>query len=447
MTSQPEYTTLINCTILTVNEKDDYYSDGCIILKNNFIHEIGNSKDINPLGQIIDMNKKLVMPGLINTHAHSPASLFRGLGDDLFLEEWLRDYMWPAEENLTADLAYSGAALSYLEFLHNGMTTNVDMWYFTSSVAKAVERIGLRGFIAAGISTDGSIESFDSLESSVEFIEKYIGKEASTRVYPCIGPHDAYSCSRELLKRASTIASKYGILTHIHLSETSRAHEETKKLWKITPAEYMEQCGIFEHPVLAAHCIFLEESDMHLFKEKGVSISYNPVSNLKLCDGIMPLKRLQEHGIKIGLGVDGAQSNNSLDLLSDIKTGSLIQKMAENDPTFFPAREAIRMITIEGAKTIGMQDKIGSLEVGKLADVIALDLNSCNLSPCYTNKIEQLYSHIIYSATGKNVSDVWVDGEHLLKDKQAIRVNKSEVISEAQFAADFLLKSYRGERK
>jgi len=438
MIPSSSYTTLTNCIIVTVDGEDSFYPNGSIVIKDNKIESVGDSNAIESKGQIINLAGKLVMPGLINTHAHSPASLFRGLGDDLFLEKWLQEYMWPAEAHLTSDLAYAGASLSYLEYLQNGMTTNLDMWYFSKAVAKAAQRIGCRSFMSPGVSTKGSPENKNSFIPLEDFLASYKGRESETRIYPCVAPHDAYSCSREVLKKASAIAEQYGVLMHIHLSETQVAHDITKKQEGITPAQYMYECGVFDHRVVAAHCIHLEESDMKLFHDHNISISYNPVSNLKLCDGILPLKKILEYEINVTIGVDGAQSNNSLDLLSDIKTGSLIQKMKENDPTFFPASDAIRMMTVKGAKALGMDDKLGSLETGKLADIIAIDMQDCNLTPHYSNNINQLYSHIIYSANGLNVTDVWVDGEHILKNKKPTRVTKQDIVSAVQDAANYL---------
>lgn len=430
--------TLTNCIIITVDGNATFFENGSIVIRGNRIEAIGASDLTEAKGKIIDLAGKLIMPGLINTHTHSPASLFRGLGDDLFLEEWLREHMWPAESHLTSELAFVGSSLSYLEYLRNGMTTNLDMWYFSDSVARAAQSIGCRSFLSPGVSSKGSPENKNSFIPLESFFEKYYSRQAETRIYPCVGPHDAYSCSREVLKRASALATKYDVQMHIHLSETQTAHNITKEIEGITPAKYMYECGVFDHIVVAAHCIYLEESDLQLFSDNHVSISYNPVSNLKLCDGILPLKKVNEYGINVSIGVDGAQSNNSLDLLSDIKTGSLIQKMKENDPTFFPASDAVRMITINGAKALGMEHELGSLEVGKLADIIAIDMQDYNLIPNYINNVDQIYSHIIYSANGLNVSDVWVDGECLLENKEPTRVTQHDVISAAQEASEYL---------
>jgi 5-methylthioadenosine/S-adenosylhomocysteine deaminase len=209
-----------------------------------------------------------------------------------------------------------------------------------------------------------------------------------------------------------------------------------------TPTGYMAQAGIFERPLLAAHGIYLTDQDMELFRQSGAFISYNPVSNLKLCDGILPLKKLRQHGVGISMGIDGAQSNNSLDLLSDLKTGVLIQKMQENDPTFLTAQQAVRMATIEGAKAIGMEMQIGSLEPGKRADLIALDSGDTNLTPCLNNFSEQLYSHIVYSASGMNVSDVFVDGRQLLADKKPLLCDPDQIRCEATRAAQTLYQKW-----
>lgn len=435
-----DYISLTNCTVVTVDSDNKYFKNGTIVIKGNKIEDIGAADDVQAKGTIIDLTGKLVMPGLINTHTHTPATMFRGIGDDMFLEPWLKERMWPAEAHLTSDLAYLASRLGYWELLQNGVTTNLDMWGFAKSVAKAVQEIGCRSVVGHGLTTGSAEQSPSSFDFLVDFLEDFVGREADTRVYPCVAPHDAYTCSREVLKRASSIAHKYEVMMHIHLSETLDAHNSIKQKEGVTSAQYMYECGVFDHNLVAAHCIHLEESDMELFKEHNVSISYNPVSNLKLCSGILPLRKVFDYEINVTLGVDGAQSNNSLDLLADMKIGSLIQKMNENDPTFLPAEQSVRMITINGAKALGMGDQIGSLEVGKSADIIALNLDDCNLTPIY-NSVEHLYSHIIYSADGRNVTDVWVDGEQLVENRNHLRADEENIIRSAQIATEELSKN------
>lgn len=433
--------TLINCTILTMDDKDTLYSNGRIVIEENRIAQIGTADEVIPKGKVIDMNNKLVLPGFINTHTHSPSPLFRSMADDLELMDWLKKRIWPTERFLTGELAYCGAGLNSLELLEGGVTTFADQYYFSSFTASAARKIGLRAFIAPSVFSGASPESENTIQDAVDFIEKYIGREDETLIYPCIGPHAPYSCSLDTLKLVSKIALKYKLLVHIHISETMDENREILEKTGLTPTQYVEKAGIFENRVLSAHSIHLNEKDMEIFKKSNVAVSYNPVSNLKLVSGIMPLKEIEKKGITVSIGTDGAQSNNSLDILRDLKIGTLIQKQKYEDATFFPAREALRMVTIKGAEALGMKDKIGSLEKGKLADIISLDIKRSNLCPIHKNSIENLYSTIVYSACGADVSDVIVNGIVLMENRAVKVVDRNEIINEAQMGAETLMKN------
>lgn len=433
--------TLTNCTILTMDDEDAYYSSGSIVIEGNIISQIGKADEVVPRGKIIDMNNKLVLPGFINTHTHSPSPLFRSMADDLELMDWLKKRIWPAEKFLTGELAYYGASLNSLELIECGVTTFADQYYFSTFTADAAKRFGLRAFIAPSVFSGPSPESENTICDAVDFIEKYRGKEEETLIYPCIGPHAPYSCSLETLRAVSDIALKYKLLVHIHISETMDENREIFEKTGLTPTQYVNEAGIFENRVLSAHSIHLSEKDMDIFKKKNVAVTYNPVSNLKLVSGIMPLKELEEKGIIVSIGTDGAQSNNSLDILRDLKIGNLIQKQKYQDATFFPARDALRMVTINGAEALGMKDKIGSLEKGKLADIIALDMRRTSLCPIHKNSIENLYSTIVYSASGADISDVFINGNIIMENHIVKVVDRDEIINAAQIGAEKLMKN------
>lgn len=433
--------TLVNCTILTMDENDTFYRDGKIVVEGNRIAEIGTAEKIVSRGNIIDMKNKLVLPGLINTHTHSPSPLFRSMADDLALMDWLKKRIWPAEKFLTGELAYLGASLNCLELLESGVTTFADQYFFSTYTASAARKIGLRGFIAPTVFSGSSPETDNTLTAAVDFIEIYKGKEEETLIYPCIGPHAPYSCSSDVLKLVADIALEYKLLVHIHISETLDENREIFEKTGLTPTQYVESTGIFENRVLSAHSIHLNKKDMKIFKESNAAVSYNPVSNLKLVSGIMQLKEIEEKGITVSIGTDGAQSNNSLDLLRDLKIGTLIQKQKYEDATFFPARDALRMVTINGAKALGMEDKIGSLEKDKLADIISLDINRSNLCPIHKGSIDNLYSTIVYSACGADVSDVIVNGNVLMENRILKVIDRNEIIKEAQLGAEILMKN------
>ncbi len=428
-----------NCTIVTMDALDSYYSNGTIVIEEGRISEMGDGSDITPKGQIIDMKQKIVMPGFVNTHTHSASPLFRGMADDLSLMDWLKKVLWPAERKLTGEAVYWGASLTCLEFIQSGITTFADQYFFSKNVGAAVERTGLRGFIAPSVFTGSTPETEDSIQAAVDFIEKYKGKENKTLIYPCIGPHAPYSCSDETLKEVVKIAGEKDLIIHTHISETADENRQIYQETGLTPTQYLESLGVLDGRVLAAHCIHLNHKDMEIMKKRNVRVSYNPVSNLKLVSGIMPLKELMEKDIQVSIGTDGAQSNNSLDLLRDLKTGVLIQKQQYNDATFFSAGDALRMITINGAKALSMENEIGSLEKGKKADIISLDIKSANMNPLHRITQSNVYSAIVYSASGSDVSDVMVDGRLLMRDKELICLDREEIIRESHKAAEEVL--------
>lgn len=441
MIQEQNYLTLDHCTILTVNENNDCIPDGRIVIRGNTIESIGTANDIPEKGTVYNLKNRILMPGLINTHTHSPSVLFRGLADDKFLHEWLTKYMWPAERHLNQELTYAGSRLGYLEYLSNGMTTNVDMWYFADAISQAAEESGLRSVVAPGIFSFETPQSAHSLQDAADYLERFYsipGHEKSvSRIYPCVGPHDVYSTTPELLKECVQLAQQYGTMIHMHLSETQRDNDAAMKLYGMSPARVAEEAGIFECPTLFAHCICLSDDDMDIFRKYHASVSYNPVTNLKLCEGILPILKLREKGINITIGVDGAQSNNSLNLLSDAKTGILIQKVTEMNPCIMNAIDAVRMMTICGAKAIGMDNLIGSLEPGKRADIISIDIDTPAMTPILRLNAENISSHIVYTDT--QINDVMVDGEFLMKDKQFCRADTREILYQAQKAANYII--------
>lgn len=382
------------------------------------------------------------MPGMINTHTHSPSVLFRGLADDMFLHEWLTQHMWPAEKHLTEELTYTGSRLGYLEYLSNGMTTNVDMWYFADAISKAASESGLRTVIAPGIFSFATPQSDQSLQDAADYLAHFYSQPKdtlrTTRLYPCVGPHDVYSTTPELLKECVSLSKQYDTMIHMHISETQRDNDEVFSLYHMSPSRVAEEAGVFERPTLFAHCVCLSDDDMNIFHQYNASVSYNPVTNLKLCEGILPIRKLNEHGVNISIGVDGAQSNNSLNLVSDAKTGILIQKIAEKDPCTMNAIDTIRMMTINGAKAIGMEQYIGSLEPGKRADIISIDITTPSMTPILRTTTENISSLIVYTNT--QVNDVLVDGEFLMKNKEYCRIDARSVMQEAQKAATRIIR-------
>lgn len=431
--------TLTNCTILTVDGQDSFYPDGRIVVEGKRIKRVGAAQDILPEGDLIDLNGALVMPGLVNTHTHSHSSLFKNQADDLELMDWLKKAMWPMEKFLSAERSYTATSLSCLEYIKSGITTYADQFYFADATARAAQASGLRSFLAATVFTNPSAETDDTFGAAEKFVQDWYGRQEETRVYPCIGPHAPYSVSGELFQRVVKLSEEYGLLIHTHISETLDENRQIFEQTGMSPTRWLESLGVLDRPVLAAHSIHLDAADLDLYQKYGVRVTYNPVSNLKLVSGIMPMKEMRARGILVTLGTDGAQSNNSMDLLRDLRTGALLQKMQERDATFFGARESVRMVTIDGARALGMENEIGSLEAGKRADLIALDTQSPRLTPLHRHSLQNLLATVTYSACGADVSDVLVDGGWVMRERKVCTLDEADVRKNAQEASEYLV--------
>lgn len=432
--------TLTNCTILTVDGQDTVYSRGRIQIQDKRILAVGDESTVPLAGETVDLGGGLVMPGLINTHTHSHSSIFRNQADDLRLMDWLKKAMWPMEKFLSPELAYAATALSCLEYLRCGITTYADQFYFANTIAHAAQKSGLRCFLAATVFTNPSPETSDTLGAAVKLIQDWKGKEWETHVYPCIGPHAPYSVSGDLFREVTSLSRSYALLIHTHISETQDENDQIRAQTGLSPTQWLESLGVFQQPVLAAHSIHLSPEDLDIYERRGVHVTYNPVSNMKLASGIMPYREMRRRGIQISLGTDGAQSNNSMDILRDLREGVLLQKVTAMDATVFSSREAVRMATIEGARALGMDKQLGSLESGKLADLIVLDPQSPRLTPLHRNDHNHLYGAVTYSACGPDVQDVMVDGKWLIRDRQVSAFDEGEVLRQGQSASEYLVR-------
>lgn len=431
--------TLTNCTILTVDQQDTIYPKGRIQIQGGRIQAVGREEDISLMGDIVDLGGGLVMPGLINTHTHSHSSIFRSQADDLRLMDWLKKAMWPMERFLSPELAYAATALSCLEYLHCGITTYADQFYYAGTIARAAEKSGMRCFLAPTVFTNPSPETDDTLGAAVKFIQDWRGREAKTRVYPCIGPHAPYSVSGDLFREVVELSRQYRLLIHTHISETQDENEQICAQTGLSPTQWLDSLGVFQQPVLAAHSIHLSPEDLEIYQRQNVHVTYNPVSNMKLASGVMPYQEMKRRGIQVSLGTDGAQSNNSMDLLRDLREGALLQKVTAMDATVFSSQEAVRMVTIEGAKALGMERKLGSLEVGKLADLTVLDPKSPRLTPLHRENQNNLYGTVTYSVCGGDVRDVMVDGKWLMRNRHILTFDEVEVLRHGQEASEYLI--------
>jgi len=423
------------CIVLPMDGKR-IIEDGALLIKNGKITFVGKSTSTSNITADVKINAKgkVAIPGLINCHTHISMSLFRGIAEDQPLETWLKETIWPLENKLKTEDIYVGALLGCLEMVKTGTTCFADMYFHEDMVAKAIEESGLRGVLAEGIIEAGNkILGERTFNKSLEFARKFHGY-ANDRVRAMLGPHAAYSCSSDLLKKISENACELGVGLHLHLAEAKSMFDEFEKKYKVSEVEFLDNMGFFNGHVLAGHCINLSQNDMKILSKRGVHVAYVPVANMKLGLGAAKIKDLISLGVNVGLGTDGPASNNTLDMFETMKFAALLQKLTYRNPTVLSAYEVLEMATINGAKALGLEDKIGSLETGKCADVILIDLENPHLKP-----LHDIFASLVYSARGSDVDTVIVDGKIIMENRNIKSLDEMHVLEEAEKAAFDLL--------
>ena len=416
-----------NAFILSPNFEDKKQS---LLIKDDLIAEISDEIDETNVDKIIDAEGKILLPGLVNTHTHLSMTLFRGLADDLSLDSWLNDHIWPMEANLNGDYCYIGALLGAVELIKSGTTTFSDMYFYMEDVARAVEEAGIRAVLSYGMIDFGDAERRENeIKENLTLFENCNGM-ADGRIKVFFGPHSPYTASEELLVKVRELADEYGMGIHIHVSETQKEINDVSEEKGLRPFEYLDKIGLLGSDVVAAHSVWLSDEEIEIIKKNDVKVSHNPCSNMKLASGIAPVSKLIEKGVCVSIGTDGASSNNNLDLIEELKTASLLQKVSTLDPKVLTSDEAIAMGTINGARTLGLEDEIGSIEVGKKADIILIDTNCANMVPDSSS----LSSNVIYSANGSNVDTTICNGKILMENKKLTVLNEQEIYDKARQA-------------
>jgi 5-methylthioadenosine/S-adenosylhomocysteine deaminase len=391
--------------------------------------------------EIIDATRCIVMPGLINAHTHAAMTLFRGLADDLPLRQWLFEKIFPAEaRHLSPDTVYWGSLLGCLEMIASGTTALVDGYFFQDETVRAVKESGLRGLLAQGVidfPAPGVGDPTQNLKVAREFVERWIG--CSDLILPGMFCHSPLTCSAQTLQGAWKMSREFGLPLQIHLSET--AEEVTEILQKTgkRPVAYLEDLGLLGPELIAAHAVHLSDDEMERLVETGVKVIHVPESNMKLCSGVARVRDMVRRGLTVGLGTDGSSSNNNLDLLGEMDTAAKLSKVSFLDPVGLDAKTVIRMATEWGAAVLGREEAVGTLEIGKRADMIVVDLHTPQLCPVYDP-----LSAIVYAASGADVKDVVVDGKILMKDREFTTLDAKEIMTRVkEIAKDISLWSCR----
>ncbi|ALM76078.1 amidohydrolase family protein [Thermococcus barophilus] len=404
--------------------KADVYIEG------NKIAKVGKNINISA-DYVIDAKGKVISPGFINLHTHSPMGLFRGLADDLPLMDWLKHHIWPKEAKLTREYTKAGAYLGALEMIKTGTTAFLDMYFYMDAVAEVVLESGLRGYLSYGMIDLGEPDKTEKeIKVALETM-KFIEKLNSGRVQFVFGPHAPYTCSIALLKKVRELANEHKKLITIHVAETMTEIGQITSRYGKSPVVLLDDIGFLADDVIIAHGVWLDSKDIHILARHRVSIAHNPASNMKLASGVMPIERLLNAGVNVGLGTDGSASNNNLDMLEEMKIAALLHKVHNLDPTVADAKTVFKMATRNGAKALRLD--AGVIKEGALADLAVIDFNRPHLRP-----INNVISHLVYSANGNDVETTIVDGEILMLDREVLTLDEEKVISMVEDIIDKL---------
>lgn len=421
--------------IQSFGDEDAPVLDGCIAIENDRIHYAGPRNGLSKGFEqdvTIEGSGKLALPGFINTHTHVAMTSLRGVGSDMDLFQWLHEKVFPAEDRLAGDDVYWLSMLGIAEMIRNGVTTFSDMYMFEDQVAQAVADTGIRASLSRSVvSGEGEEQRFQ--ESQELFSEWHEGADGRIRVM--MSAHAIYTCNDMTLLRVCNMAKELGIGVHIHISETQKEVADCLRERHKSPVRYLNDLGFFEVPVLAAHCVHVDEEDMRIMAEKGVKVAHNPVSNLKLGSGIAPVPRMLSHGICVALGTDGASSNNNLSVLKEMQEAALIHKGAARDPGLITAGQACRMATLMGAQALGWDDEIGTLEPGKKADLILLDMTKPHWIP-----VQEPSVGLAYAAQEGDIDTVIANGNVLMENRELVSIDIEELRDKVQEIHDRITK-------
>lgn len=429
--------------VVTMDEAHRVIEPGYVAVRDTRIVAVGPVSEIASkrftAKQTIDAQGKVVLPGLINTHTHIPMVLFRGLADDLQLQEWLTKYIFPAEaRNVTREFVRTGTRLGLAEMIRGGTTTYVDMYYFEDTIAEETKKAGVRAVLGETVLDFPAPDNktwTEAIASTERFLKQWKG---DALIVPAIAPHAPYTLSTEHLTEARKVAEKYDVPIVTHVAEATTETEFMAKTYNQRSVPYLERIGFLSTRVIAAHVVHVNNDEIATLKKYGVGVGHCPQSNMKLASGVAPLPAMLKAGLDVGLGTDGAASNNDLDMWEEMDTAAKLHKLTSNDPTVISSREALELATIRGARAIDLGREIGSIETGKRADLIMVSLRAPRLAPLYN-----LYSQLVYATKASDVTDTIVNGKILMRDRRLLTLDERSVIAASHALQKQVLRSLR----
>lgn len=427
-------------TVVTMDTSRRVIENGSVAIKGGRIVAVGERAEITKkyqAAQTISANGKAVIPGLINTHTHIPMVLFRGIADDLDLNEWLTKYIFPAEaKNVSEEFVRTGTQLGLAEMIRGGTTTYCDMYYFEDAIADETAKAGVRGVLGETV-IDFPVADNKTNAEAMAYVEKFVKKwQGHPLIVAAVAPHAPYTVSEEHLKAIKAFSDRTGAPIVTHVSETKKENDDIKKQTGDYPVEYLERIGFLGNRVIAAHLVHINEAEIAILKKYGVGGAHNPQSNMKLASGVAPVPQMLKADFAIGLGTDGAASNNDLNMWEEMDTAAKLHKVFTQDPKVVTAEQAFEMATMRGARALHLENLIGSIEVGKRADVVIVDLDELNQVPIYN-----IYSHLVYATKADDVRTVIIEGRIVLLNHRLLTLNEVSIKKRARDIRDRVVKS------
>jgi 5-methylthioadenosine/S-adenosylhomocysteine deaminase len=427
-------------TVVTMDASRSVIEDGAIAVSGGRIVAVGKRGDIArqyAARELIDARGRAVIPGLINGHTHVPMTLFRGIADDLDLNEWLTKFIFPAEaKNVNEEFVRAGTQLGLAEMIRGGTTTYCDMYYFEDAIAEETERAGVRGLLGETV-IDFPVPDNKTWPDAMRYTERYVARWKGNRlITAAIAPHAPYTVSEAHLREVRAFADRTGAFIVTHVAETRKEVEDISRDHGARPVEYLARIGFLGPREVFAHTIHLTEGEINLLKQNGIGSVHNPQSNMKLASGVAPLPQMMRAGVAVGLGTDGAASNNDLDMWEEMDTAAKLHKLTTGDPKTLPAEEALALATINGARALHMDSDIGSLEAGKRADIVVVDLDALNQTPRYN-----IYSHLVYATKAADVLTVVIEGRVVMRDRRLLTLNEALIKQKARLLRERVTRS------